>query len=72
MRWWILSRAEARDLVRDHVAGQGLPFTEPVHVTRRPLGGWWVTTNAGSRGGNVVAYVTRRGRVTGGNSLTPR
>jgi hypothetical protein len=72
MRWWTLTRSEARELVQSHVEHQGLPFTEPVKVTRRLFGGWDVMTNARHRGGNVFAHVTRRGRVQGGNSVTPR
>jgi len=49
-----------------------LPWTEPVAVYRRPLGGWNVVTKSGHRGGNVFLTVTRRGKVRGGTAVTPR
>ena len=72
MRWWLLSRDEARDRAREHVERAGLPWTEPVRVMRRSLGGWGVMTNSQSRGGNVFLSIARGGRVRGGERLTPR
>ena len=72
MRWWRLSRDEALELARSHVEARGLPFTEPVSVTRGLLGGWHVLTNSGHRGGNVVLQITRDGRVRGGDHVAPR
>ena len=72
MRWWRLTREEATELACEHVERQGLPWTDPVSTTRRPLGGWQVMTNSGYRGGNVFIWITRGGKVHGGNQVTPR
>jgi hypothetical protein len=72
MRWWLLSREEARELARAHVEARRLPWTEPVKVMRRPLGGWEVMTNSDHRGGNVFVWVSRRGRISGGEGVTQR
>jgi hypothetical protein len=72
MRWWLLSRDEATHIARQHVEAQGLPWAEPVRVSRGPLGGWSVVTNANHRGGNIFMEVTRRGRVNGGTAVTSR
>lgn len=72
MRWWLLTRDEARELAREHVERQGLPWTEPVSVSRGPLGGWSVVTHHGYRGGNIFMSITRRGKVKGGTGVTPR
>lgn len=72
MRWWVLSREAATERVRRHVEGAGLPWTEPVSVSRRPLGGWQVMTNAEKVGGNVFVSISRRGRITGGDAVTRR
>ena len=72
MRWWPLTREQARERARQHVEQQGLPWDEPVRVHRRPLGGWAVVTNADDRGGNIFMDVTRSGRVKGGGRVTPR
>lgn len=72
MRWWPLTRPEVERLVREHVEAHGLPWTEPVRISRGLLGGWSVVTNAGKRGGNIFMRVTRRGRVKGGTAVTPR
>jgi hypothetical protein len=72
MRWWTMTRDEVRRLAREHVERQGLPWQEPVKVSRRPLGGWLVVTAADRVGGNVFMEVTRGGRVKGGTGVTPR
>ena len=72
MRWWLLTREEARQLAREHVERHGLPWTDPVNVTRRPLGGWDVMTKSNYQGGNIFISVTRHGRIKGGNNVTPR
>jgi len=72
MRWWSLTREEARALARRHVDEQGLPWTEPVSVVRAPLGGWNVTTSSNTRGGNIFMWITRAGKVKGGTQVTPR
>ena len=72
MPWWVLTRDAARELARRHVEQQGLPWTEPVRVYRRPLGGWSVVTHSGYRGGNIFIEITRRGSVKGGTAVTPR
>ncbi len=72
MRWWRLSREEATRLAHEHVERQGLPWTEPVSVSRTPIGGWTVMTNAGMRGGNVYLEISRRGRIRGGTRVALR
>jgi hypothetical protein len=72
VQWWLLSREEARDVAREQVERQGLPWTEPVSVSRALLGGWGVVTNSGHRGGNIFIEITRRGEIKGGTRVTPR
>jgi hypothetical protein len=72
MRWWVLSRDEVSARAREHVERQGLTWTEPVSITRRPLGGWQVMTAANQRGGNIFIYISRKGRIKGGTAVTPR
>jgi hypothetical protein len=72
MRWWPLTHEQATRIAREHVEAQGLPWIEPVRVSRSPLGGWSVMTNANQRGGNIFMQVTRGGRVKDGTGLTPR
>jgi hypothetical protein len=72
MGWWPLTRDEALDQARRHIESQGLPFEEPVSASRRPLGGWSVMTNAKGMGGNVFVEISRSGRVSGGERVTPR
>lgn len=62
VRWWLLSRKRARAIARQHVENQGLPWTEPVAVSRRLLGGWNVVTHSDYRGGNIFLRTTRRAR----------
>jgi hypothetical protein len=72
MAWWPLTREEALELARRHVEGQGLTFSEPVRVSRRPFGGWSIWTNADRMGGNVRLTISRHGRIRGGDRVTPR
>jgi hypothetical protein len=72
VRWWLLTREEARDLARQHVERQGLPWTEPVSVSRALLGGWNVVTQSGNRGGNIFIEITRHGKLKGGTAVTSR
>lgn len=72
MRWWSLTRNEARERARAHIKDAGLPWTEPIRVSRRPLGGWEVMTHADHLGGNVLLSISRDGRISGGNNVTPR
>lgn len=72
MRWWLLTRDQARDVARQHVEQHGLPWNEPVCVSRALRGGWYVTTSSNTRGGNVFVKVTRDGKIKGGTSVAPR
>jgi hypothetical protein len=72
MRCWPLSREEARELACAHVEARQLPWTEPVKVMRRPLGGWEVMTNPDHRAGNVFVSISRRGHISGGEGVTSR
>jgi hypothetical protein len=66
--WWKMTRDEALALAQRHVQAEGLPWTQPVSVMRRPLGGWEVLTNRGNRGRMVSVRITRRGRIDSGLS----
>lgn len=72
MRWWPLTREQPRERAREHVEQRGLPWTKPVRVTRRSVGGWRVVTNSDYRGGNIFMEVGRHGRVKGGERVPPR
>jgi hypothetical protein len=56
----MISKADAKELARAECGRRGLPFAEPVLVSRRGLRRYSVWTDGRMRGGNVSLSVDRR------------